>query len=164
MSSNITTNSATAAEPLSSEPLQKLTTSNKSSGNDDSSSGPHSSPSDQDQSDLPDPNDPEEAPHVYGWRFYAIFGGLIATTLLSALDGAIVATALPTIAATLDLGPNYVWVANIYWLTGYVIPLVWFLRLPYFAFISFCFIPLLRVFLCDAFMKFYISITLCYAI
>jgi len=56
--------------------------------------------------------------HHYGWRFYAVYSGLIATTLLSALDGAIVATALPTIAATLETGPNYVWVANVYFLTG----------------------------------------------
>ena len=57
-------------------------------------------------------------PSQYDWRFYAIFGSLIAATLLSALDGAIVSTALPTIAETLDLGSNAVWVANVYFLTG----------------------------------------------
>lgn len=57
-------------------------------------------------------------PQQYGWRFYAVYSGLIAATLLSALDGSIVSTALPTIASTLDLGPDYVWVANVYFLTG----------------------------------------------
>ena len=67
-----------------------------------------------------DPTAQQDAaqPPQYGWRFYAIFGSLIAATLLSALDGAIVSTALPTIAETLDLGSNAVWVANVYFLTG----------------------------------------------
>lgn len=67
--------------------------------------------------DEPAPDESAEK-QVYDWRFYAIFGALVAATLLSALDGAIVAVALPTIAATLDTGPDYVWVANVYFLTG----------------------------------------------
>lgn len=59
-------------------------------------------------------------PQKYGWRFYAIYSSLIAATVLSALDGSIVSTALPTIAETLDLGSNAVWVANVYFLTGLV--------------------------------------------
>jgi len=69
----------------------------------------------------PDPEaKPEEdaGSHTYGWRFYTIFGALVAATLLSALDGAIVAVALPTISSSLDTGPDYVWVANVYFLTG----------------------------------------------
>ena len=67
-----------------------------------------------------DPTAQQDAtqPPQYDWRFYAIFGSLIAATLLSALDGSIVSTALPTIAETLDLGSNAVWVANVYFLTG----------------------------------------------
>jgi hypothetical protein len=53
------------------------------------------------------------------WRFYTIFTGLVLSGMLSALDGAIVSTALPTIVAELDIGANYVWVANIYFLTRY---------------------------------------------
>lgn len=62
----------------------------------------------------------EEAPAQtsYGWRFYIVFSALVVATLLSALDGAIVAVALPTIAANLEAGPDYVWVANVYFLTG----------------------------------------------
>jgi len=56
----------------------------------------------------------------YTWRFYTIYASLIAATVLSALDGSIVSTALPTIAETLDLGGNAVWVANVYFLTGLV--------------------------------------------
>lgn len=51
------------------------------------------------------------------WQFYVIFTGLVLSGLLSALDGAIVSTALPTIVAELDIGADYVWVANIYFLT-----------------------------------------------
>jgi hypothetical protein len=43
-------------------------------------------------------------PHEYCRRFYAIFANLIATTLLSAPDGSIVSTALPTISQTLKHG------------------------------------------------------------
>jgi len=59
----------------------------------------------------------------YGWQFWAVFAALVAATLLSALDGAIVATALPTIALSLDAGPSFVWIANVYFLTGYDISL-----------------------------------------
>lgn len=69
------------------------------------------------QTQVP-PNNGVDTKHHYGWRFYAVYSGLIAATLVSALDGSIVATALPTIAATLDSGPNYVWIANVYFLTG----------------------------------------------
>jgi len=59
----------------------------------------------------------------YGWQFWAVFAALVAATLLSALDGAIVATALPTISLSLDAGPLFVWIANVYFLTGYDISL-----------------------------------------
>ncbi|PGH19024.1 hypothetical protein AJ79_00058 [Helicocarpus griseus UAMH5409] len=61
----------------------------------------------------------KKAPH-HNWRFYIIFIGLVATGVLSALDGAIVSTALPTIVAELDIGADYIWVANIYFLTSAV--------------------------------------------
>lgn len=60
-----------------------------------------------------------KTPH--GWQFWAAFAGLVAATLLSALDGSIVATALPTIARELNAGPSYVWIANVYFLTGAVV-------------------------------------------
>ena len=53
----------------------------------------------------------------YGFQFWAIFAGLSLTALMSALDGSIVPTALPTIARDLEAGNNYVWIINIYFLT-----------------------------------------------
>lgn len=53
------------------------------------------------------------------WRFWMIFSGLTLSALLSALEGSIVSTALPTISAELDSGENYVWIINIYFLTWY---------------------------------------------
>lgn len=64
------------------------------------------------------PATPVPEKHHYPPSFYAIFTTLIATTLLSALDGSIVATALPTITSVLHSGPNYIWIVNIYFLTG----------------------------------------------
>ena len=52
-----------------------------------------------------------------GWNVWLIFAGLAVSALLSALEGSVVSTALPTIAADLGLGGNYVWVINIYFLT-----------------------------------------------
>ena len=51
------------------------------------------------------------------WNVWVIFSGLAVSALLSALEGSVVSTALPTIAADLGLGGNYVWVINIYFLT-----------------------------------------------
>lgn len=53
----------------------------------------------------------------YGRRFWSIFTGLSLTALLSALDGSIVSTAVPTIVGDLNAGENYIWVINIYFLT-----------------------------------------------
>ncbi|KAK8109044.1 hypothetical protein PG984_014845 [Apiospora sp. TS-2023a] len=54
-------------------------------------------------------------------QFWVVFLALLLATLLSALDGAIVATALPTISSDLNVGPDFVWVANVYFLTGAVL-------------------------------------------
>lgn len=51
------------------------------------------------------------------FRFYAVLGGLLLAALLSFLEGSTMSTALPTIAADLNLGPTYVWVADSYFLT-----------------------------------------------
>lgn len=51
------------------------------------------------------------------WKVWVIFSGLAVSALLSALEGSVISTALPTIAADLGLGGNYVWVINIYFLT-----------------------------------------------
>lgn len=55
-----------------------------------------------------------------GWRFWAVFACLAITAFLSALEGAIVSTALPTIARSIQASENYLWVVNAYFLTRYV--------------------------------------------
>ena len=52
-----------------------------------------------------------------GFRFWMVFVSLCVTSLLAALEGTVVSTALPTIARDLGLGENYAWVANVYFLT-----------------------------------------------
>ncbi|KAK8091804.1 hypothetical protein PG997_002165 [Apiospora hydei] len=66
---------------------------------------------------------PDEEPPAFKptLQFWLVFLALLLATLLSALDGAIVATALPTISSDLEVGPDFVWVANVYFLTGAVL-------------------------------------------
>ncbi|ETS76487.1 hypothetical protein PFICI_11874 [Pestalotiopsis fici W106-1] len=54
----------------------------------------------------------------YPPSFWLAFLGLCCTGLVSALDGSIVATALPSIVASLQGGDDYVWVVNVYFLTS----------------------------------------------
>lgn len=54
-------------------------------------------------------------------RFWTIMAGLILAVIVSSLDGSALSTALPTIVAEFDLGPDYVWVVNIFFLTQTVV-------------------------------------------
>jgi MFS family permease len=51
-------------------------------------------------------------------RFWAIILTCAVIGLLSALENTVVTTALPRIATELQLGENYVWVTNVFFLTG----------------------------------------------
>lgn len=63
---------------------------------------------------------PEKPPKThYPLSFWLAFLGLCCTGLVSALDGSIVATALPSIIDSLQGGDDYVWVVNVYFLTRY---------------------------------------------
>ncbi|KAI1505451.1 MFS general substrate transporter [Biscogniauxia marginata] len=53
-----------------------------------------------------------------GFRFWALFVCLALTAFLSALEGSIVSTALPTISREINVAENYVWVINVYFLTS----------------------------------------------
>ena len=53
-------------------------------------------------------------------RFWAILITLAVIGLLSALENTVVTTALPYIVHQLDLGANYIWVTNVFFLTGCV--------------------------------------------
>ena len=51
------------------------------------------------------------------WRFWMILVALSVTGLLSAMEATVTSTALPTIVHNLNIGNNYSWVANVYFLT-----------------------------------------------
>ena len=53
-------------------------------------------------------------------RFWAILITCAVIGLLSALENTVVTTALPYIVAEFDMGENYIWITNIFFLTGYV--------------------------------------------
>ncbi|KAL9121436.1 MAG: hypothetical protein Q9187_002006 [Circinaria calcarea] len=53
-----------------------------------------------------------------GWRYWAVIIALCVTGLLSAMEGTVVPTALPTIVHDLGGGELYVWVVNAYFLTS----------------------------------------------
>lgn len=53
-------------------------------------------------------------------RFWAIIATLSIISILSALENTVVTTALPYIVTQLDLGPRYIWVTNVFFLTGSV--------------------------------------------
>lgn len=52
------------------------------------------------------------------WRFWMVFAALAVTGLLSAIEATIISTALPTIVHNLNVGNNYAWIANSYFLTS----------------------------------------------
>jgi hypothetical protein len=52
-------------------------------------------------------------------RFWAIIFTCAAIGLLSALENTVVTTALPRIASELELNADYIWVTNVFFLTGY---------------------------------------------
>lgn len=52
-------------------------------------------------------------------RFWAIILTCAVIGLLSALENTVVTTALPDIITELAMGENYVWVTNVFFLTGY---------------------------------------------
>jgi MFS family permease len=58
------------------------------------------------------------------WRFWAIIASLMITGLMSALEGTIITSALPTITEALGGGNAYIWVPNAFLLSSVaVIPL-----------------------------------------
>ncbi|KAL2130489.1 hypothetical protein VTI74DRAFT_6343 [Chaetomium olivicolor] len=111
-----TTTPSQAPEALPVEPSEKPAAP-KSESTERTAVDPTDSPTDSSAT----ASEEENGKTHYGWRFWAVFVGLVAATLLSALDGSIVATALPTIARELNAGPSYVWIANVYFLTGAVV-------------------------------------------
>lgn len=68
-----------------------------------------------------DSHDPQSrARSEKGFKFWMVIFGLLLAALMSGLDGSI-STALPTIANEFNLGPDFVWVLNAYFLTSAVV-------------------------------------------
>lgn len=72
-------------------------------------------------------NDDENNDNIHDthtWRFWAILVSLSVTGMLSAVDGTIITSALPTITAALGGGDAYIWVPNAFLLASVaVLPL-----------------------------------------
>ncbi|RAK75207.1 MDR family MFS transporter [Aspergillus fijiensis CBS 313.89] len=62
-------------------------------------------------------NDAPKLSFNHDLRFWLVFAALCVTSLLAALEGTVTSTALPTIVADLQIGDNYPWVSNAYFLT-----------------------------------------------
>lgn len=61
---------------------------------------------------------PAEKPKTgRGWRFWAVFISLSISAFLSALEGAVVSTALPSISRAVNAGEDYIWMVNVFFLT-----------------------------------------------
>ena len=64
-------------------------------------------------------DDNNSAPKItHTWRFWAILASLSIAGLLSAIEGTIITSALPTIIADLGGGELYLWVANAFFLSS----------------------------------------------
>jgi hypothetical protein len=81
------------------------------------SSGSSSDVKETDAQEIKSPPPPKFQPNR---RFWAILLTCAVIGLLSALENTVVTTALPHIATELELGENYVWVSNVFFLTGFV--------------------------------------------
>ena len=51
------------------------------------------------------------------YQFWAIMVALCVTSWLAALENTVIVTTLPTIAAELGIGADYVWIGNVFFLT-----------------------------------------------
>lgn len=51
------------------------------------------------------------------YQFWGIMVALCITGMLGALENTVVTTSLPTIVEELSIGPDYIWVTNIFFLT-----------------------------------------------
>jgi hypothetical protein len=52
------------------------------------------------------------------WRFWTIISTLTVIGILSSLENTVVVTSLPVILDDLAIGENYIWITNVFFLTG----------------------------------------------
>ncbi|KAJ5970423.1 Major facilitator superfamily domain general substrate transporter [Penicillium vulpinum] len=57
-------------------------------------------------------------PMKRGFQFWAIISALCVTGLLGALENTVVSTSMPTIVEELNIGENYIWITNAFFLTS----------------------------------------------
>ncbi|KAK7423869.1 hypothetical protein QQX98_000740 [Neonectria punicea] len=62
-------------------------------------------------------------PFSRDYRFWMIMSTLVISTLAASLESTVVITALPTIIDELNIGSDYIWVTNVYFLTRRVLSL-----------------------------------------
>ncbi|KAJ8133416.1 hypothetical protein O1611_g195 [Lasiodiplodia mahajangana] len=78
--------------------------------------------------DVPAPTTATDTPsHAFkpGFRVYAIVVGLGITNLLAALENTVVSVAAPVLLTDLDLGANFIWITNAFFLSSTaVLPLI----------------------------------------
>lgn len=55
-----------------------------------------------------------------GLSFWAIITALCVMSILTALENTAVTTSLPVIVQELNMGENYIWVTNVFFLTRYI--------------------------------------------
>ena len=81
----------------------------------------HGSSDVSEQEDIQRVEKPSETVGIpRGIRFWSIIASLCVTGLLSALENTVVTTSLPTIVRVLDVGDNYIWITNVFFLTRFV--------------------------------------------
>lgn len=101
---------------MASQPVEPLASSAPQPGED-----PSPPPRDLEAS----PTSPKAQPFNRSKRFWAIIVTLSIIGLLSSLENTVVTTALPSIATSLDLGDDYIWVTNAFFLAAAAVqPLV----------------------------------------
>ncbi|KAK5064627.1 hypothetical protein LTR84_000461 [Exophiala bonariae] len=57
-------------------------------------------------------------PFQRDWRFWTIISTLTVIGILSSLENTVVVTSLPVILDDLAIGENYIWITNVFFLTG----------------------------------------------
>ncbi|KAI0547647.1 major facilitator superfamily domain-containing protein [Xylaria curta] len=73
------------------------------------------------------PEDDEHEPDDFhpGWRLWAIIAGMTVALILTAFENTAVTVALPIIVSDLDMGENYIWLTNAFFISSAAIqPLV----------------------------------------
>ncbi|TGJ81690.1 hypothetical protein E0Z10_g7078 [Xylaria hypoxylon] len=90
-----------------------------------SATGHDPEPGNSDQAAILEEDDQEPDDFHPGWRLWAIIAGMTVALILTALENTAVTVALPVIVSDLNLGDNYIWFTNAFFIASAAIqPLV----------------------------------------